>query len=145
MQEKEKLYNKGRSSVSATGWNNYKEVEKLVQRQCCNDYYDYVSRLFNSQSNSKKFWSFVKGHHKDNTGVSSLSVGGTMVTDDINKANALNNQFASVFTRENVPVISGPSFPDMNDIHIEVNGVTQLLSNLDPQKATGPDRIPTSF
>ena len=33
----------------------------------------------------------------------------------------------------------------MNDIQTDVNGVAQLLSNLDPLKATGPDRIPTRF
>jgi len=83
---------------------------------------------------------------KYDTGVSSLSVGGTRVTDGIHKANALNNQY--LCTRENtstIPVISGPSFPDMDDIQIDVNGVAQLLFNLDPQKATGPDRIPTRF
>jgi len=33
----------------------------------------------------------------------------------------------------------------MGDIQIDVNGVAQLLRNLDPQKATGPDNIPTRF
>ena len=44
----------------------------------------------------------------------------------------------SVFTKENVstiPVVSGPSFHDMSDIQIDVNGMAQILSNLDPQKA----------
>jgi len=53
-----------------------------------------------------------------------------------------------VFTRENVstiPDLSSSSFPDMDDIQINVNGVAQLLCNLDPQKATGPDNIPTRF
>jgi len=60
----------------------------------------------------------------------------------------LNNQFASVFTREDtstIPSISGPLYPDMDSIEIEVNGVTNLLTNLDPHKATGPDKIPTRF
>jgi len=41
-----------------------------------------------------------------------------------------------VFTRENVstiPDLSSSSFPDMDDIQINVNGVAQLLRNLDPQ------------
>ena len=146
--KKKRAYNKARSSGSVVHWNNYKELKRTAQRQCRKAYYDYVSRLFDSRSNSKKFWSFIKGRRKDNTGVTSLSVGGTTVTDDTSKANALNNQFASVFTRENVstvPVISGVSFPDMDDIQIDVNGVAQLLSSLDPQKATGPDKIPTRF
>jgi len=33
----------------------------------------------------------------------------------------------------------------MDDIQIDVNGVAQLLHNLGPQNATGPDNIPTRF
>ena len=60
----------------------------------------------------------------------------------------MNNQFTTVFTIENastIPGVSGPSFPDMDNIEIDVNGVARLLSNLDPHKATRPDRIPTRF
>ena len=45
-----------------------------------------------------------------------------IVTDDANKANTLSNQFASVFTREDVPSlppVSGTSFADMNDIRMD--------------------------
>ena len=128
-------------------WDDFKTV-LFGAGSIQNAYYDYVSRLFDSRSNNKGFWSFIKERRKDNTGVTSLSVGGTTVTDDTNKANALNNLFASVFTRENVstiPLISGLSFSDMDNIQIDVNGVAQLLFNLDPQKATGPDKIPTRF
>jgi len=33
----------------------------------------------------------------------------------------------------------------MDDVQIDAYGVAQLLHNLDPQKATGPDNIPTRF
>ena len=128
--KKKRLYNKAHSSGSAIHWINYK---KLAQRQCRNTYYDYVSQLFVSHTNKKKFWSFIRGCHKDNTGVPPLSAGDTIVTNDLEKANALNNQFTTVFTIENastIPGVSGPSFPDMDNIEIDVNGVARLLSNL---------------
>jgi len=86
--------------------------------------------------------------HRDNTSITSLSVEGSTFTEDEDKANALNSQFKSVFTVEDtsiMPKVSGQSFPDMDCIEVNVEGVSQLLSNLDPQKAVGPDNIPTRF
>jgi len=62
--KKKRLYNKARSSGSAADWTNYKEVKKAAQRQCRNAYFSYVSQLFDSRSNRKKFWSFIKGRQK---------------------------------------------------------------------------------
>jgi len=143
--KKKRLYNKACSSGSAADWTNYKEVNKVAKRQCRNAYFSYVSQLFASRTNRKKFWSFIKECRKDSTGVPPLSVGSNTFIDDKDKANALNNQFASVFTRENLSGLSSSSFPDMDDIQIDINGVAQLLHNLDPQKATNPDNIPTKF
>jgi len=42
-------------------------------------------------------------------------------------------------------LIFGQSFPDMDCIEVNVEGVSQLLTNLDPQKTGGPDNIPTRF
>lgn len=68
------------------------------------------------------------------------------IKEDIDKANALNSWFRSVFMVEDnsvMPKVSGQPFPDMDCMHVE--GVSQLLSNLDPQKAGGPNNIPTRF
>lgn len=62
------------------------------------------------------------------------------------KASILNRQFESVFTEEE-PMSKfidhdKTSFPSMANFHIAVKGVTKLLKNLQPNKATGPDNIP---
>ncbi len=60
----------------------------------------------------------------------------------------LKDQFVSVFTQEDSTVIpsKGESpHPDLPHITITSNGVTKLLSNLNPLKASGPDSIPTRF
>ena len=48
--------------------------------------------------NSKKLFSFLKHARQDNQGISPLQSDGKIVTDTTDKANALNNQFHSVFT-----------------------------------------------
>ena len=71
-------------------------------------------------------------------------------TDDKSKAEALNNYFKSVFTKEDIeslPNLADPSsedlFPNISDITFSVEGICQLLSNFDTNKASGPDEIPS--
>ena len=107
-----------------------------------------MSRISDPRVNNKKFWSFIKNCHKDTTGITTLTVEGNTITDDTDKANALNDQFKSVFTIEDTsvtPEVPGLPIPDMDCIEVNVEGVTQVLSNLDAQKAGGPDNIPTRF
>ena len=62
-------------------------------------------------------------------------------TDSLSKANLLNNQFASVFTREDlshIPKMSGNQVPDIPDVDIQIQ-------ELDSHKATGPDSIPANL
>ena len=57
----------------------------------------------------------------------------------------MNDQFKSVFTKENaqesLPEVSEPKYPSISDINIEVHGVVQLLTNLNINKASVPDNI----
>ena len=123
-------------------------IKKLAQHECCTAYHNYVSNLIDPHTNNKKFWSYIKSCRKDHTGIPTLSVDGNLITNDSDKANALNNQFASVFTQENIssiPTASGPTYPDMDGIEITTKGIRRLLSNLNPYKASGPGKIPTRF
>ena len=60
----------------------------------------------------------------------------------------MNDQFQSVFTDTNstptVP-LEGNTFPHIPPINITTGGVLQLLQELDPHKASGPDGIPSKF
>ena len=62
------------------------------------------------------------------------------------KADILNKQFQSVYTREDTDSIpeKGPSpYQPMQDISINPNGAKKLLKDIKPYKAAGPDGIPT--
>ena len=68
-------------------------------------------------------------------------------SDNVSKANMLNNQFSSVFTTDNdcSSVLEGHSYPDISAIQIDTQSVINLLHNLDSHKAPGPDGIPARF
>ena len=70
---------------------------------------------------------------------------GKLYSDNSQKAKILNDQFSSVFTREDItdiPKLPGPKFPDMPDLNISREGVEKLLTGINPSKASGPDLIP---
>ncbi len=96
-------------------------------------------------SNTKPFWKFVKVQKQDNVGVTPMKVDGYLHTDSKDRANILNEQFKSVFTKNNqtiTPRFIGPRFPPIQHLTITVKGVEKLLSNIKVNKASGPDNIP---
>ena len=90
----------------------------------------------------KRFWSFIKS----NVGISSLKENGEgeAVHDSKKKANLLSEQFKSVFTQEdleNLPSLP-QAFPSISQLNFDTIGIAKLLSNLNVEKAAGPDQIP---
>ena len=67
-----------------------------------------------------------------------------MHTDNASKADILNQQFAPVFTHEDLrrmPLMGNSPYPDIPDIIVHTPGVAKLLSEQKPHKASGPDEI----
>jgi len=150
--KKRRLYNKARSSSLNSDWDTYKSFKRYMQRECRKAHNSYFSRLFDTTSShgSKKFWSYIKSQRNEQSGVPTLEKDNEMFTDNAAKADILNDQFSSVFTIDNsaadsIPSLDGPSFPDIPSIQIEIDGVSHLLQELDPHKASGPDGISARF
>ena len=57
---------------------------------------------------TKQFWRYVKSRKQESGGVSTLNIDGQIKEDNTSKAEALNNQFQSVFKKEDMA-----SFPNM--------------------------------
>ena len=81
-------------------------------------------------------------------GIQILKDGEDEITDSKMKAELLSKQYETVFTEED----SSKRLPDtcttqhpverIEDLHISVVGVQNLLTNLNPKKANGPDQLP---
>ena len=109
-------------------------------------------KAYNKKSlleNPKCFWSAVKSITKTRQNVNFLRTDGSSFTSDrFSMANALNKFFHSVFNpreeKSTMPyVTSTPSNDILSDIKLTEYEVFEVLCQLDPNKACGPDCIPS--
>ena len=80
----------------------------------------------------------IKSLRKDHVGVPALISNGKTLTDSLEKAEVLNNQFYSVFTDEdlvNTPQIDQLEYPTMPEISFNTPGIHELLLDLDTNKS----------
>lgn len=100
------------------------------------------------KDNPKRFWSYIKRLNQEHPGVADFEVGGNVISDGRLKSEILNNQFSSVFTKENlenIPEVGCDPKPSLGPLIISTFGVFKQLSSLNPNKACGPDEIPPWF
>jgi hypothetical protein len=128
----------------------YKRLKQKVQweiRHANKKYMEEVSTDY--KDNSKKFGHtmYIKSKGQKWIGVTPLKKKMRFLqSDNKSKAEILNEQFQSVFTKENLnncPNKGKGPYSTMEDIKINSKGVHKLLKNLKPHKATGPDSIPS--
>jgi len=86
-------------------------------------------------------WKYIKAKCKDSTGISPLLVNGSTVSDPQGKADALSNQFQSVFYRRGYFKYKLNDNSFITSISFSTSGIQTLLYNLDPNKAQGPDNL----
>ena len=120
--------------------------------------HNYIeSIVMNQQDNNpntgrpnKRLYTFIKQQKSDSREINSLKSNGINYTLSTDKANILNTQFQSVFTklvplklRHLVELVLPRklSSPSMQNITISVSGVSKQLFKLNPGKSAGPDNI----
>jgi hypothetical protein len=97
------------------------------------------------QNNTKPFWKYVKSRKQDNIGVAPLKERGHLINNSKEKAQIINKQFSSVFTREKVNKMPNPHRivqQNIPNIKITQYGVAKLMWTINPSKASSPDNIP---
>ena len=148
---KKRLYNKAKASRQTQDWENFKAIQKTTRRSLQKAKRGYISENLTAtiKDNPRAFWSFIKKTKSEEVGISALKVNGRVISDAKEKAEALNDQFASVFTRENIdediPTLGESSFEEIPSLVIQQEGVLKQLKQLVPGKAPGPNQIPPWF
>jgi hypothetical protein len=148
--KKKKLYDRARKYGRPKDWSKFKAYKKDSEKAIKTAHTKYISDILDKSledKNPKPFWKYVKQMRKDSVGVAPIKEKGTgtLRTESKQKAEAINQQFKSVFTKSEYdgPLrLDGDKSPSIGDLHIEVEGVGKLLKNLSPNKASGPDAIP---
>ena len=153
---KDVLRKRDRAYVAATRtrspqqWNKFKELRQTAKNAIRKSHQNYIANLIDTdlQENQKPFWSYIKSLRQDKTSIPTLKVKNRApASTDFNKANALVDQFSSVFTKEdlsNIPHLE-QEYPDMKPIIFGLEGIQKLLLSLKPHKAGGPDELPARF
>ncbi|XP_072039179.1 uncharacterized protein [Amphiura filiformis] len=137
IRKKTRVYKVYKKYNSESKWEQFKQLRKSVQKsmqKAKNDYFmclldDGTKTIGNDEVNpttGKKFWTHVKSVKRDGCGVATLSVDGEEISSAKGKAKALNQQYESVFTSENleqIPRMEGKPFPDIDPLTIDQDGV----------------------
>ena len=147
---KKRSFNKARKTKKDKDFQRYQQLKKATRSACKQAYSDYLNNIISPESstNPKKFWGFIKSKKCDNSGVSPLKAGnGVTYSDSMTKAYILNEQFSSVFNKnEDKTTIKNKGsspFPSMDPFTVSTEGVQKLLDGLNIHKASGPDGIPS--
>ena len=146
--KKQRAYTQAKRSGATKDWRRYKSLKAELQRESRRAHSAYMEDIVSEdlQKNPKRIWSYVKSRKQDSSQIVTLkSKDGYLHSDTASKASILNQQFQSVYTREDLstlPDLGQSPHPPMNNIVVHERGVLKLLKGLRPFKATGPDEIP---
>ena len=149
IRKKKRMYKQAKKAKTSESWTKFKTHRRKTDRNIRKAYRSYIRDTVGGslkENNTKPFWNFIKTTKQEVFGVSTLKKGdGSLATLPTDKANALNDQFCSVFTKEDlsdIPTYISNDIPDSTEIFVTIPGVLKLLNNIEPNKATGPDEIP---
>ena len=126
-------------------WSGRNKVKNMMRQTKRNLEKDIANR---SKHCPKVFWSYVRNKLKTKSGVSPLlkdtSDKTSTAFSDKEKADILQNQFTSVFTKEpdgDLPDFESRATNYISDIAITTKMVEKKILSLDVNKACGPDEI----
>ena len=102
MRKRDKLHSKARRNPSSNSWSVYRQYRNRVTSVVRKAHQDYVNNIIGTSLTEKPkcFWSYVKLMRTENLGIPTLRTATKLCTTDLDKAEALNAHFKSVFTQE---------------------------------------------
>ena len=103
MRKQDRLFHRARKSNSNIDWANFRKFRNSVAKTIISSHKNYINNIIGSNlvENPKCFWSYVRLKRTDNIGVPTLKTGTKVCNSDIDKAEALNDHFHSVFSFQN--------------------------------------------
>ena len=95
MKKRNRLYVRAKRTRSISVWTAYRQLKNEINDLMSKAHEDYCKHLFDNSycESRKRFWSLIKSLQKDYSGIASLNVDGTCLTNPMDKAEALNKQF----------------------------------------------------
>ena len=123
--------------------NQARNATRRAQRQ-------YETKIAkDTKTNPKAFWNYVSSKTKTKSKIPDIKIPDTndKTTNDQEKAEVFNKYFKEVFTNEdcnNIPKVNNKTLNSvLKDVVITEEKVLKLLKEMNPNKAAGPDEIPS--
>ena len=149
IKKKYQFFKRFQSTKTYHDYENYIKIRNKTKKQIKEAVREYERKICNeSKVNAKCFWKHVNSKLKRKTGVPNLNKpDGNLTETDEEKATILNDFFSSVFTIEdtnNIPNLDSHCGNEtLKNINISQELIENKLRQLNPNKAMGPDKIPT--
>ena len=128
-------------------WEQYRAARNQVAHLTFRDRRDFERKLAAEvKENCKAFWKYAGSNRKLKRAIPKLlKKDGSTAESDLDKAEVLNSQFASVFTKEdlvNVPEFENLDMPStLSSITVTEEILLKHLKSLRVDKAAGPDDV----
>ena len=156
MNKRDRAHKKARRTGKPKDLIAYKRLRNATVKRVLETHNRYLAEVMGSinpdpTSNSsivngaKRAWSYLKLLRTESTGTPTLFWKNCVCPTDLAKAEALREQYESVFTNEDLeymPAMNNSPFTSAPDIHFSAHGIKKQLENIQPDKASGPDMIP---
>ena len=142
-------------SGKLSDWSRYKHIRNKVnnmKKQAKEIFFNNIEFTLNDicSSNPRQYWKIVKMLVKDNSSKCDiipplLNENDTYFFTDIEKANSLNNYFSSISniddSQARLPPFHRKTEKKLNNFTFTEQDIIDILSNLNVNKANGPDEI----
>ena len=149
-----RLHTKAKKKNTTHSWEKHKKTRNKLKemiKKAKENYNHRVTEQINQggKTNPRVWWSLVKQYYSKNAATKSqnkpLIVDGNTISNDEDKANALNNFFVEQ-TKLNTNGASPPTIPtkhhsNLNTINIKASTVKDMIDIINVNKSCGPDPI----
>ena len=145
IKSKKQAWKKYKSTKTERDYNRYKECEKEAKSSMKRSKKDLEKKLAaNIKKDPKSFYSYVNNKKSVKSKIGPIQIGQELLTEDKDIAQALNNFFTSVFTKEDLENL--PNMPpqvecELKSIEVTKELVQLELNKLKTNKAAGVDEI----
>jgi exonuclease III len=145
IRRKNKTHAKAKQTGSIRLKNRWKTIRANIKKEINQAHDNYINNMLGDiKQDPKPFWKYINRQKTDNHRIPPLKTNNNKLAEsDQEKAEALNYQFTSVYTKtifDKIPYIK-LTYPRMDDITTSAPGVEKLLKGLNSTKACGPDEL----
>ncbi|XP_071170997.1 uncharacterized protein [Mytilus edulis] len=156
IRKKNRIHRKAKKFNKQSDWNKFKKIRNKVTgliRKSKEDYNNnLINKIMNGSPSCTNWWKTVKqfsGIKPSDKGIPPIERKGTLIFDDIEKANEFNSYFASQSKLDDIETDNLSNLNDavnnLNEIELNETEIEDTLNVLNPSKASGFDTLSPSL